>query len=146
MTIGFIDKRIGSKLRARRNYLGITQSNLGNMLGVTFQQIQKYEKGINRVSVSKLKELSSILKVPIDYFLNDSDSVMDTLSDARLFGRLGGGDSGYRDGIDGDDIVSMKELMTLIKYFRKIENKKVRSDTLNLVRSLSAGEARSRAN
>jgi transcriptional regulator with XRE-family HTH domain len=150
VTISFTDKRIGSKLKARRNYLGITQSSLGSMLGVTFQQVQKYEKGINRISVAKLKELSKILKVSIDYFLSDNDIIMDTLSDTGSYGKspnsaqVDDGGPGLRNN-GGDSMVSEKELLALIKYFRKIENKKVRSDTLNLVRSLALGESKNKA-
>ncbi|MDR3078532.1 MAG: helix-turn-helix transcriptional regulator [Rickettsiales bacterium] len=139
-----IDKRIGSKLKARRNYLGITQSSLGSMLGVTFQQVQKYEKGINKISVSRLKELSRILRVSVEYFLSDSDAIIEALGDPELEGkssensRIGATIPGQENDRDGT-MISEKELVTLIKYFRKIESKKVRSDTLNLVRSFAMG-------
>jgi transcriptional regulator with XRE-family HTH domain len=141
MATSNIDQKIGYKLKTRRNYLGITQGSLGSMLGVTFQQIQKYEKGINRVSVSKLKELSKILKVSIDYFLCEGHSIGVPLGDRnqeQLLTQQEIGENG--DAIQNDaNAVSEKELLTLIKHFRKIENKKVRSDTINLVRSLATG-------
>ncbi|MDR1494821.1 MAG: helix-turn-helix transcriptional regulator [Rickettsiales bacterium] len=151
MTITPIDKRIGSKLKARRNYLGITQSSLGSMLGVTFQQVQKYEKGINRISISKLKELSKILRVPVEHFLDDNDIIMDTLKDNDSNGKfledfpVEAKTSDQKNIIANLNTVSEKELLTLVKYFRKIDNRKVRADTLNLIRSLAIGGSRRKA-
>ena len=65
----------GKKIRSRRLQLGLTQTNLGNSIGVTFQQIQKYEKGINGVSALRILQLSNFLKVPINYFFEDFDPV-----------------------------------------------------------------------
>ena len=63
-----IDQHVGNRIRARRNILKLSQTELGEALGVTFQQIQKYEKGSNRVSASKLYMMAGILKVPVEYF------------------------------------------------------------------------------
>ncbi|WP_025897519.1 helix-turn-helix domain-containing protein [Sneathiella glossodoripedis] len=66
-----VDVHVGSRLRERRNFLRISQEKLGKDLGLTFQQIQKYEKGANRVGASRLYEISRLLKVPTAYFFED---------------------------------------------------------------------------
>ena len=67
-----IDVHVGTRLKSRRGAVGMTQEKLGDQLGVTFQQIQKYEKGANRIGASRLQEISRILDVPVAYFFEDA--------------------------------------------------------------------------
>src|SRR5450631_884341 len=69
-----IDKQVGSQVRTRRLALGMSQSKLADAVGLTFQQIQKYEKGVNRISASRLQQFSNILRVPVPFFFQDSQS------------------------------------------------------------------------
>ncbi len=69
--IGPIDVHVGARLRQRRTLLGMSQTTLGDTIGVTFQQVQKYEKGTNRISGSRLFALSRVLDVPIQFFFDD---------------------------------------------------------------------------
>jgi transcriptional regulator with XRE-family HTH domain len=62
------DRHIGSQIKARRNAIGMRQEKLGDMLGLTFQQVQKYEKGMNRVGAGRLLDIGTILQVPVTYF------------------------------------------------------------------------------
>jgi transcriptional regulator with XRE-family HTH domain len=135
MTTDPIDKRIGLKLKLRRNYLGITQSNLGNTIGVTFQQVQKYEKGINKISISKLRELSNVLKIPIEYFLSDESNIVESFRDTGTMDPSRENKNNYFDENSKYNTVD-KEVINLIKYFQRIKDKKVRSGILNLVDSL----------
>ncbi|HMB76303.1 MAG TPA: helix-turn-helix transcriptional regulator, partial [Kiloniellaceae bacterium] len=71
-----VDIYVGGRVRLRRTYLGYSQEKLGQALGLTFQQIQKYERGLNRISSSKLYELSKLLEVPVAFFfegMEDAD-------------------------------------------------------------------------
>ena len=70
-----IDKHVGSRVRMRRMMLGMSQEKLGDALGVTFQQVQKNEKGINRIGASRLQQLSSILQVPVPFFFEGAPHV-----------------------------------------------------------------------
>src|SRR4051794_23281981 len=70
-----IDVRVGARLRLRRNMLGLSQEKLGEMIGLTFQQVQKYERGANRIGASRLYELSQVLDVPVSFFFDDTDPV-----------------------------------------------------------------------
>src|SRR3569832_1926650 len=67
-----VDIHVGSRIRLRRNMLGMSQEKLGENLGITFQQIQKYEKGTNRVGASRLQAIASILGVPVAFFFEDA--------------------------------------------------------------------------
>lgn len=68
-----VDKSVGQKLRARRQQLNISQDTLGKMVGITFQQVQKYERAINRVSVSRLSDLAAALNIGLSYFFEGLD-------------------------------------------------------------------------
>src|SRR6478752_7964676 len=70
-----IDIRVGARLRWRRNMLGLSQEKLGEAIGLTFQQVQKYERGANRIGASRLHQLSRVLDVPISFFFDDTDPV-----------------------------------------------------------------------
>jgi transcriptional regulator with XRE-family HTH domain len=70
-----IDIRVGARLRLRRNMLGLSQEKLGEAIGLTFQQVQKYERGANRIGASRLHELSRVLDVPVSFFLDDTNPV-----------------------------------------------------------------------
>src|SRR6202795_1485752 len=70
-----IDKHVGSRVRMRRMMLGMSQEKLGDALGLTFQQVQKYEKGTNRIGASRLQQISQILQVPVAFFFEGAPIV-----------------------------------------------------------------------
>src|SRR5579862_8012281 len=70
-----VDIQVGSRVRLRRNMLGLSQERLGEAIGLTFQQVQKYERGANRIGASRLYELSRVLDVPVQFFYDDIDPV-----------------------------------------------------------------------
>lgn len=127
-----IEKQIGLKLKLRRSSMGITQDQLGRKIGVTFQQIQKYEKGTNKISISNLYKIADILKTDINYFLGE-DGVTSALSDCEC-------GSKYNNNINNDNIENSlyrKEVITLVKYFTRIKSKKIRSNVITLIKSFS---------
>ena len=69
-----VDQRIGARVRKRRKQLRLSQTALGNLIGVSFQQIQKYERGKNRIGAGRLLTVAEVLGVPVDYFFTESDS------------------------------------------------------------------------
>ena len=71
-----IDIHVGSRIRLRRTMLGMSQEKLGEALGITFQQVQKYEKGTNRVGASRLQNIAAILGVPVSFFFEDAPATM----------------------------------------------------------------------
>lgn len=124
-----IDCYVGSRLRARRRLLGITQEKLGEALGLTFQQVQKYERGSNRISASRLFELSKILAVPITYFYEGAETVTrDAASHVQ---------QSAADPFETEQL-SSRETQDLLRYYYRVSNPQVRRRLLDLVKSLSA--------
>ena len=127
MSTNYFDKHVGRKIKLKRSSLGITQGELGDMLGVTFQQIQKYEKGDNRIGAGKLYEISTILNVPVSYFFDGLENNKLNLKDNEE-------GSSYDTTLSN---VPEKEVSTLLKFFIKIKDKKIRDSVTELAKSLS---------
>ena len=125
-----VDVHVGSRVRYRRMIIGMSQEKLGEKMNLTFQQIQKYEKGTNRIGASRLFQLSKILEVPVGYFFEDafassapSNSVAgmhEPPQEALLL-----------------DFLNSREGLDLNRAFAKIHDPKVRRRVIDLVRALS---------
>lgn len=126
-----IDQLVGRQLRRRRLELGFSQLRLAEEMGVTFQQIQKYELGANRVVASRLYDLACVLDVPVAYFFTEADP--EDLREASD----GDGDAGE----DFGEEPSPQETRRLIKAYYAIENPQLRKKLIDLVRSVAAGES-----
>lgn len=125
-----VDVHVGSRVRLRRLMLGMSQDTLGVALGLTFQQIQKYEKGINRIGASRVFKLAETLSVPIQYFYDDYID-----GDAAALG-MAEGDAGAA----FMELVSSPEGVQLCRYFAEISDPKVRKRVLDLVRTIAETE------
>lgn len=120
-----IDVHVGTRIRLRRKTMKMSQEQLGEQLGVTFQQVQKYERGTNRVGAGRLWDISKVLSVPVQYFYN-----------------------GLPDGVDGEDadppeiyeFINSSDGVALAMAVTQIKNKVVRRQILELARSLAAQE------
>ena len=122
------DTYVGSRVRMRRKMLGLSQEKLGEQLGITFQQVQKYEKGANRIGASRLQTISQILEVPIGYFFPQEP------------GAAGGmGESTQSDYIS--DFMMSSEGIELNRAFAQIKDPKLRRKVIDLVRTMAASEA-----
>ena len=124
-----IDVHVGSRIRLRRTMLGMSQEKLGESLGITFQQIQKYEKGTNRVGASRLQNISSILNVPVSFFFEDAPGEQPS----GLSGMAEASSSNYV-----VDFLSSSEGLQLNRAFVKITDPKVRRKVVELVKALAA--------
>jgi transcriptional regulator with XRE-family HTH domain len=124
-----IDAQVGNRVRIRRMLIGMSQERLGDLLGLTFQQVQKYEKGVNRIGAGRLFEVAKILGVPIDFFY---EGVAGT----------GGEKSGFNEAGAPPvmEFVSSGEGLQLSLAFMKIKDPKVRKRVLDLVKSLADEE------
>ncbi len=125
-----IDIHVGSRIRLRRNMLGMSQEKLGENLGITFQQIQKYEKGTNRVGASRLQAISSILGVPVAFFFED------------VPGKENGGIGGMAEDNTATyivDFLNSSEGLQLNRAFVRINDAKVRRKVVDLVKALASG-------
>jgi transcriptional regulator with XRE-family HTH domain len=121
-----IDGQVGNRLRLRRMMIGMSQEKLGELLGLTFQQVQKYEKGVNRIGAGRLFEIARILGVPIQYFY---ESVTEQLANAPGFGE--------RDSQPVLEFVSSGDGLQLSLAYMRIKDSKVRKRVLDLVKSLA---------
>ena len=125
-----VDAHVGSRVRLRRMLLGMSQERLGDSMGLTFQQVQKYEKGVNRIGASRLFQISKILDVPVQFFFEEAPYV---------------GESGRAPGLAEADseafileFLNSREGLELNRAFVKISDAKVRKSVVDLVRALSA--------
>ncbi len=126
-----IDIHVGSRIRLRRMMLGMSQEKLGEHLGITFQQIQKYEKGTNRVGASRLQHIATVLKVPVSFFFEDAPGTPEEAAKGFAEGKP----AGYV-----VDFLSSSEGLALNKSFVQIKDPKVRKRIVDLVKSLAEDE------
>jgi transcriptional regulator with XRE-family HTH domain len=126
-----IDVHVGGRVRLRRMLLGMSQEKLGEHLGLTFQQIQKYEKGINRIGASRLFDLSQVLGVPVQFFYEEL--VVGNAAEAAGFGERPA--ESY-----AAEFLGSREGLELNKAFARITDPRVRRSIVDLVRAF-AGEA-----
>lgn len=121
-----IDVLIGERLKAVRKQRFLTQEDLADKLGISFQQIQKYENGKNRISFGRVYELSLYLQVPLDSFVSGVEKA--SMSDNKQAGFIGA---------SGKDIVSEKETNELLKVYYSLEAPKLRKDLLKFIKTMA---------
>lgn len=118
-----VDKHVGSRVRMRRLMLHVSQTRLGDALGITFQQIQKYEKGTNRISASRLQQIADVLKVPVSFFFdgaseNDANNSAEWPEYATSF-------------------LATREGLALARAFNRIRRPKLRRSIADIVLQLA---------
>src|SRR5512132_267038 len=125
-----IDKHVGSRVRMRRMMLAMSQEKLGDALGLTFQQVQKYEKGTNRIGASRLQQISDVLQVPVAFFFAGAPNASaphgshgSALSMAQI-----------------DDFVSNSDGLRLIGAFMRIDNAALRRRIVMLVQEIAGDD------
>ena len=128
-----IDVHVGSRLRARRTMLGVSQTKIGGDLGITFQQIQKYEKGTNRISASRLQEIARLLKVAVAHFFEDAPD-----SPPTVIGRSADTTSTIV------AFLSTTEGIRLNKAFGRIGDIKLRRHLVDLVKAIAGDDTSAR--
>lgn len=133
-----LDMEIGARMRARRIMLSMSQEKLGAALGVSFQQIQKYEKGTNRISAGRMAALARVLEVPVAYFYGKDDG--GTNAGHPVHGP-GFTESGGQMPLAGMPPLEDPEAERLVRAFGAIDDPKVRRHVLELVDALSRGKS-----
>jgi transcriptional regulator with XRE-family HTH domain len=121
-----IDKHVGARVRMRRMMLGMSQEKLGDGLSLTFQQVQKYEKGTNRIGASRLQQIANIMKVPVSFFFEGAPNMP---------GHSGMGEAvspGYV-----NDFLATSDGLSLTKSFMKIKSSKLRRKIVDLVEQMA---------
>lgn len=142
-----VDIHVGSRIRLRRTMLGMSQERLANALGLTFQQVQKYERGTNRVGASRLFDISRIMNIPIAYFFDDMPSHISAGPPSGPRGRNHGfSESPSPFGDDIDEQLSSRETRDLIQAYYRIADPAVRVKMLELIKSLATSKTKSDTN
>ena len=126
-----MDVHVGQRLRVRRSLLGLSQEKLAESIGLTFQQIQKYERGTNRVSAGRLFELSKVLDVPVSYFFEQYGQ-----SSQGSSGNLGLADNDQEE-FKQEDVMSSKETLELVRVYYSVEDPEARKDIIKFIKSMS---------
>ena len=121
------DKHVGSRVRMRRMMLGMSQTELGKNIGLTFQQVQKYEKGTNRIGAGRLQQIAHILRVPVSFFFEGSTREAGAAGEIELAPL-----PSYV-----TDFLATSDGLALTKAFMQIKDVKLRSRIVNLVQEIT---------
>jgi transcriptional regulator with XRE-family HTH domain len=124
-----IDVHVGQRVRQRRTLLGLSQTQLGESLGLTFQQVQKYERGFNRVGASRLFELAKVLGVPITYFFEGLDPEVEAIPV----------DKKSPPAIANADPLNKRETLELVRAYYRIDDVQLRRRLVDLIRQIAEG-------
>ena len=127
-----IDVHVGTRIRLRRTLMGMSQERLGEALGLTFQQVQKYERGVNRVGASRLYDLSRVLDVPISFFYDDMPEGLGGLRAPARAAGFGDAQEAF-----GDDTLNRRETLELVRSYYRISDAGVRKRMFDLIKSLA---------
>jgi transcriptional regulator with XRE-family HTH domain len=137
-----IDVHVGSRVRLRRMLLGMSQERLGERLGLTFQQVQKYEKGVNRIGASRLFDLAQVLGVPVQFFYDDAPPGMHEMAaQPAHLAHAGPGMSERGSESYIVEFLSTREGLELNRAFNRISDARVRRSIVELVRNVAGEEA-----
>ena len=128
-----VDIHVGSRVRMRRTLLGMSQEKLGDALGLTFQQVQKYERGANRVGASRLFEISRVLDVPVSFFFEEMPAETASLTSS--------GGTGAAEDIEEfeRDPLAKRETLELVRAYYRIADPRVRKRVFELTKAVATG-------
>ena len=125
-----VDIHVGGRVRLRRALLGLSQEKLGEAVGLTFQQIQKYERGANRIGASRMYDLSQVLDVPVSFFYDD---MPESVKDRNAVGE----NDASGDVVGDKDPLTRRETLELVRAYYKVSSSPVRKRVFELVKSLA---------
>jgi len=133
-----VDAHVGARVRLRRTLLGMSQEKLGQALGLTFQQVQKYERGANRIGASRLFDLSRVLDVPVSFFFDDMTGTPPAPNRRAQPTGLAESAASYQTGpaFEGDSM-ARRETLELVRAYYKIDEAAVRKRLFELTKSLA---------
>ena len=129
-----VDIHVGSRVRMRRTLLGISQEKLGDALGLTFQQVQKYERGANRIGSSRLFEISRILDVPVSFFFEEMSA---EAASATSIAETGDAPAAESEEFQRDPLAK-RETLELVRAYYRITDPRVRKRVFELTKSIAS--------
>ncbi len=129
-----VDVHVGARVRMRRTLLGMSQTTLGEAIGLSFQQVQKYERGTNRIGASRLFDMSRVLDVPVEYFFDDMSAEVAASTPAQRRRKEKAPPSYERDPL------AKRETLELVRAYYKISNAQVRKRLYEMTKVLAAAD------
>jgi transcriptional regulator with XRE-family HTH domain len=134
-----IDVHVGARMRLRRTLLGMSQTTLGEAIGLTFQQVQKYERGANRIGASRLFDLSRVLDVPVSFFFDDMGDATSKSSPVYVIkGEAPAAPSHFNE----PDPMAKRETLELVRAYYSIPNAAIRRTVYDLAKELGKAHAK----
>lgn len=130
-----VDSHVGARVRLRRTMLGMSQEKLGHAIGLTFQQVQKYERGTNRIGSSRLYELSKVLDVPVSFFFDDMPAEIEATVGVHKPMSLDENRPEYE-----ADTLAKRETLELVRAYYRIKSPKVRKRVFELTKTLAKAD------
>ena len=131
-----VDVHVGARLRQRRTLLGMSQTTLGEALGLSFQQVQKYERGANRIGSSRLFDLSLVLDVPVEHFFDDMPTAVAASSPTQ------GGGKAKKPPSHELDPMAKRETLELVRAYYKISDPEIRKHLFAMTKTLGAAASK----
>jgi transcriptional regulator with XRE-family HTH domain len=136
-----VDVHVGGRIRLRRTLMGMSQERLGDALGLTFQQVQKYERGVNRVGASRLFDLSRVLDVPISFFYDNMPEPLGVSGGSSPQpARAVTGFAEQQAGFGHDETQNTRETLELVRAYYRITDPSVRKRVFDLMKSMGPAE------
>lgn len=136
-----VDTHVGARVKSRRLMLGLSQEELAKSIGLTFQQVQKYERGTNRISVSRLSDISRALKTPLDYFV---DGLSNLMGDGPASGRgklaMRGVSDVKQAGFDGIDTMTRKDVLELVRAYQRISTPALQKQLVEMAKAMAGSD------
>ncbi len=132
-----VDIYVGSKVKSRRLMLGLSQEELATAIGLTFQQVQKYERGTNRISVSRLVDICKVLKVQVDYFFEGSFGIGNKPGTRNL--AIKGFSDTKQEELEPDPLLK-RDVMELVRAYSQIKSPQLKKQILEMAKAMSVSE------
>ncbi len=127
-----VDTHVGTKVKSRRLMLGLSQEELAGAIGLTFQQVQKYERGTNRISVSRLVDISTALKTPLEYFLDGTIAI----AQGKKISLNRGFADAPQDALEPDPLTK-RDVMELIRAYQNIRTPQLKKQLLEMAKAMA---------
>lgn len=134
-----VDTHVGAKVKSRRLMLGLSQEELAKSIGLTFQQVQKYERGTNRISVSRLIDIARALKTPLEYF---TDGIATLAESMRGKTAMRGVSDVKQAAFDDVDTMTKKDVLELVRAYQRISTPALKKQLVEMAKALAASDGK----
>ncbi len=134
-----VDTHVGAKVKSRRLMLGLSQEELAKSIGLTFQQVQKYERGTNRISVSRLIDIARALKTPLEYF---TDGIATLAEGMRGKTAMRGVSDVKQAAFDDVDTMTKKDVLELVRAYQRISTPALKKQLVEMAKALAATDGK----